>query len=146
MMIEWVGLSTVLAIQERQIAEHGGVPGVRDAALLESALARPLHLAAYGQPDLWDLAAAYAHGLARDHPFFDANKRTAYVVCMVFLRLNGHAVRADRAERVRIFVALGRGDLEREELAGWLREWSIPAGRPVGARPKTPRSPTPGRP
>lgn len=117
----WVDLAVVLAIHDQQLAEHGGVAGVRDVALLESALARPAQLAAYGDPDVFDLAAAYAFGIARDHPFVDGNKRTAYVVTMLFLRLHGVRIDAPGPERVILFERLGKGDVPQDVMAGWLR-------------------------
>jgi death-on-curing protein len=117
----WIDAAVVLAIHDQQIAEHGGTAGVRDLGLLESALARPAQLAAYGEPDVFDLAATYAHGIAKNHPFVDGNKRTAYVVCMLFLRLHGVRIDAPGPERVIAFEQLGKGTLDRETLAGWLR-------------------------
>jgi death on curing protein len=113
----WVALSAVLAIHEEQLAEHGGLDGIRDRGLLESALHRPRDLQSYGQPDLADLAAAYAFGTARNHPFLDGNKRTSAVVTRLFLRLNGHDLDATQAERLAIWLALGAG----ETLADWMR-------------------------
>src|SRR6188508_2449621 len=97
----WIGKALALAIHERQLAEHGGTAGVRDEALLESALARPQQLYAYGDPapDHCDLAATLAHGLARNHPFLDGNKRTAHVVYRTFLALNGAELVATQEEK-----------------------------------------------
>ena len=120
-MIRWVAKSVVLAIHEHQIAEHGGTQGIRDIGLLESALARPENLAAYGEPDVAALAASYAFGIARNHPFLDGNKRTSYVVTLVFLRLNGRDVEADEATRLQIWLSLAAGDLTEEQLTEWLR-------------------------
>jgi len=117
----WVALSAVLAIHEEQLAEHGGLDGIRDRGLLESALHRPRDLQSYGQPDLADLAAAYAFGIARNHPFLDGNKRTSAVVTRLFLRLNGHDVDATQAERLAIWLALGAGETTEQALAGWMR-------------------------
>jgi death-on-curing protein len=121
----WIDPSVVLAIHDQQIAEHGGISGVRDMGLLESALARPLQLEAYGDPDAFDLAATYAHGIARNHPFLDGNKRTAYVVCMLFLRLHGFRIKAPGPECVIVFERLGRGEIEQKELAAWLQGHTI---------------------
>lgn len=120
-MTEWVAKSVALAIHEEQIAEHGGATGIRDDALLESALARPQNLAAYGQPDLAALAASYAYGIARNHPFVDGKKRTSYVVTRLFLRLNGRDIGADESSRVQVWLALAGGELTEEQLADWLR-------------------------
>ena len=119
---EWVLKSIVLALQHEQLAEHGGSPGLRDEGLLESALDRPANLFRYGNPDLADLAAAYAFGLAKNHPFVDGNKRTSYVVTRLFLLLNGADLAAPPAERVRIWLALAAGEMIEEQLAAWLRE------------------------
>ena len=118
----WVALAVAEAAHLEQIAEHGGGEGVRDAGLLASAMARPQNLAAYGEPDTAALAAAYAFGIARNHPFLDGNKRTAAVVSETFLALNGHRLNATDAELVVAFVALAAGDLSEEALADWLRE------------------------
>lgn len=118
----WVLESVALAIHEAQLAEHGGISGVRDAGLLSSAMARPQNLAAYGdRPDVADLAAAYAFGLARNHPFLDGNKRTAFVVMELFLNLNGWILKADEAECISTMLALAAGDLPEKNLATWLR-------------------------
>ena len=121
-MIDWVTKAVVLAIHEEQIAEHGGLNGVRDIATLESALARPQQLQAYGdQPDIAALAAAYGFGVARSQAFIDGNKRTSYVVTTAFLLLNGYDLTADEMSRVQIWERLGEGSLSEEEFAGWLR-------------------------
>ena len=117
----WIDPAVVLAIHDQQLAEHGGVAGVRDMALLESALARPAQLAAYGDPDVFDLAAAYAFGIAKNHPFVDGNKRTSYVVCMLFLRLHGIRIKAPGPERVILFERLGKGEVPQDTMAEWLR-------------------------
>ena len=105
-----------------QLAEHGGGEGVRDERLLDSAMARPRNLAAYGEPDAAALAAAYAYGIARNHPFVDGNKRTAAVVSETFLILNGHALNASDAELVVAFLALAAGDLSEKDMADWFRQ------------------------
>ncbi|MBL0966445.1 MAG: type II toxin-antitoxin system death-on-curing family toxin [Blastomonas sp.] len=116
----------VLALHDEQIAEHGGLSGIRDPALVESALARPLNLAAYGEPDAADLAAAYAFGLARNHPFADGNKRSAAVVALTFLLLNGVAFEITEAELVVMTLALAAGDLTEDEVARWFRDHIVP--------------------
>lgn len=120
----WIDLALALAIHDRQVAEHGGASGVRDANLLESALARPQQTSVYAEPepDLADLAAALAHGLARNHPFVDGNKRTAAVVCETFIELNGARLDAEDAELFPRFLALADGRLSAEAFAAWLRE------------------------
>jgi death-on-curing protein len=120
---KWVCVATevALAAHAEQLAEHGGGEGVRDAGLLESAMARPRNLADYGDPDAAALAAAYAFGIARNHPFVDGNKRTAAVVSETFLVLNGHALEASDAELVVAMLALAAGELSEDELADWFR-------------------------
>jgi death-on-curing protein len=119
----WIGKSLALAIHDRQLAEHGGSAGVRDHELLESALSRPHQLFAYGNPppDLADLAASLGHGLARNHPFIDGNKRTAAVACETFIMLNGALLLADDLELYPIYIALSEGSLSEADFAAWLR-------------------------
>ncbi|MFV1994366.1 MAG: type II toxin-antitoxin system death-on-curing family toxin [Verrucomicrobiales bacterium] len=125
----WVLTESTLAFHQRQMAEHGGEPGLRDEALLESALARPLQLWNYGDPlpDLCALAAAYAFGVAKNHPFFDGNKRTAYVVYRTFLVRNGLEIKAAREEKYLKMLALASGDETEESFASWLRQNTAPA-------------------
>jgi death-on-curing protein len=117
----WPPTKTVLRIHEEQIRDHGGGSGVRDAGLLESAIARPQNLAAYGEPDLADLAAAYAFGIARNHPFVDGNKRTAFVTAGAFLVRNGAFLDVAEAEAAVVFTDLAAGRLTEAELAAWYR-------------------------
>ncbi|HTN14644.1 MAG TPA: type II toxin-antitoxin system death-on-curing family toxin [Sphingomonadaceae bacterium] len=117
----WVAVDVALAAHAEQLAEHGGPGGVRDAGLLESAMARPRNLAEYGEPDAAALAAAYAWGIARNHPFTDGNKRTALVIAETFLQLNGHRLTASDAETVVAILALASGELGESELADWFR-------------------------
>jgi len=117
----WVALGVAEAAHLEQLAEHGGGEGVRDVRLLDSAMARAPNLAAYGEPDAAALAAAYAFGIARNHPFVDGNKRTAAVVSETFLALNGYVLEASDAELVVAFLALAAGELSEEELADWFR-------------------------
>jgi death-on-curing protein len=118
----WVDREVAVAIHREQLAEHGGADGIRDYGALESALTRPLNLASYGDPDAVELAASYAYGLARNHPFVDGNKRTAAVVSETFLILNGHGSAASDAEIVVVFMSLASGELSEDELAEWFRE------------------------
>ena len=118
----WVALDVAIAAHAEQIAEHGGGEGIREAGLLDSAMARPQNLALYGDPDVSELAASYAFGIARNHPFVDGNKRTAAVVSETFLVLNGHVLTATDAELVITFVALAGGELSEEELTDWFRD------------------------
>jgi death-on-curing protein len=117
----WVGREVVLAVHDRQLAEHGGLDGVRDAGAIESALARPRNLVAYSDPDAADLAAAYAFGLAKNHGFADGNKRTAWVVARLFLADNGHRLNFDKPEAVKIVEAVAGGTCSEKELADWFR-------------------------
>lgn len=118
----WVGADLVYALHDRQLAEHGGPDGVRDPGAVESALARPLNLAAYGTPDAADLAAAYAYGLARNHGFVDGNKRTAWVVARLFLADNGYRLGFDPVDAVKMVEALAAGSLSESQLAAWFRD------------------------
>ena len=122
----WVLPAVAEAAHAEQLAEHGGGEGVRDAGLMASALARPQNLVAYGDPDAAALAAAYAFGIARNHPFVDGNKRTAAVVSETFLMLNGHDLTATDAEVVVAFVALAAGELTEAELTDWFRQHAVP--------------------
>jgi len=117
----WLEMETILAVHDQLVDEHGGIPGVRDMGLLESAPTRPKQLASYQDHDIFDLAAAYAWGIARDHPFLDGNKRTAYVACILFLRLHAIRIEVDGAHKVLLFERLGKGDIPQDTLAAWLR-------------------------
>ena len=117
----WIDAEIARAIHSEQLAEHGGPVGIRDDAALESAMARARNRAAYGTPDAADLAAAYAFGIARDHPFVDGNKRTSAVVAETFLMLNGHVLEATDAELVVAFQDLASGGVSEAELADWFR-------------------------
>ena len=118
----WVDPSVIHAVHDEQLGEHGGASGLRDAGLLESALARPLQLAAYGEPDAASLAAAYGFGLAKNHPFVDGNKRTAFVAVELFLALNGWSLTANDADCVMAMLRLAGGELSEARFADWVRE------------------------
>ena len=124
----WIEKRVVLAYHGMQLAEHGGSTGVRDEGLLESALARPQNIAAYTDdvPTLYRLAAAYAFGIARNHPFVDGNKRTALVVAIAFLERNGVAFAASQQEAYLTFYDLAAGKLSEEELTAWFEKNSTP--------------------
>lgn len=130
-MILWVEKPLALAIHDRQLAEHGGNPGVRDEGLLDSALARPQQLHAYGdpRPDLADLAASLAFGLARNHPFIDGNKRTAHVCYRVFLALNDADLVVGGEEKYIAMLSLAEGGVQEAAFAAWLREHIIPTSK-----------------
>lgn len=122
----WIERAVILAVHDMQLAEHGGGGGIRDVNLLESALARPLNLAAYGEPDAAALAAAYGYGISRNHAFIDGNKRTGFVAAELFLRLNGYQLTADDADCVLTMLAVAAGDVTEDEFADWLRRHTVP--------------------
>ena len=117
----WIEIELALAIHDRQLAEHGGPIGVRDASALESALARARNQWAYGETDMCALAAAYAYGVARNHPFADGNKRTAWVLARLFLALNDVRISFAPEEAIRMVLALASGALAEVEVADWFR-------------------------
>jgi len=117
----WILRRVIIAAHGEQLAEHGGAGGIRDAGLLESALARAQNLAAYGDPDVAALAAAYGFGIVRNHPFVDGNKRAALIATELFLVLNGYELVAGDANCVLTVLALAAGELDEAEFAGWLR-------------------------
>src|SRR5215207_4208183 len=113
----WINPAVVLAVHDEQMAAHGGAAGLRDQGLLESALTRPQNVAAYDpEANVAALAAAYAFGITRNHPFLDGNKRTGLVALELFLELNGHELRADDAACVDVMLRLASGDLTEDEL------------------------------
>lgn len=121
----WVPLRAVITFHDRQIARHGGAPGMRDLGLLEAACGRPVNRSAYGETDLHRLAAAYAFGICKAHAFVDGNKRTAFVTTLTFLRLNGLKMRPGPAEGVRMMEDLAAGEVEEEAFADWLRQQTL---------------------
>ncbi len=122
----WLEAGVLRAVHDEQLAEHGGAAGVRDNGLFESALARPRQLASYGDPDLADLAAAYGYGLAKNHPFVDGNKRTAFVAVELFIDCNGHALVADDADCVLTMLAVAAGTMDEAQFADWIRQHTVP--------------------
>jgi death-on-curing protein len=122
----WIGRDVILAIHDEQLAEHGGASGLRDGGGLESALARPISQAAYGEPDAAALAAAYTFGIARNHPFVDGNKRTAYVAAELFVALNGFDLVTSNEAAVKFMLRLAAGELSEAEFAVWIREYIQP--------------------
>ena len=139
-MIAWVDKALALAMHDRQLAEHGGGSGVRDEGMLDSALARPQQRYAYGDPppDLAELAAALAFGLARNHPFVDGNKRTAAVACETFILLNDASLEASDDELYPRYLGLAEGSLDEAGFADWLRTKIVakPAGKVQEPKPR----------
>lgn len=122
----WLDRAVLIAAHDEQLAEHGGAAGFRDEGLFDSALARPLNLANYESPDVSALAASYAVALAKNHPFVDGNKRTAFVAMELFLWLNGQDLNAGDAECVLAMLAVAAGDWDEATLAAWLRDRVAP--------------------
>ncbi len=118
----WVDKDVLLALHDESLAEHGGGIGLRDAGLLESALARPENLELYGSPDVAELAAAYGFGLAKNHAFVDGNKRVAFLGIGLFLYCNGYRLRASQIEATQTILALAAGQVSESQLAQWIRE------------------------
>ncbi|SMF98604.1 type II toxin-antitoxin system death-on-curing family toxin [Burkholderia singularis] len=118
----WIRADLIYAVHDRQLAEHGGLDGVRDIGAVESALARPQNLDMYGEADAAALAAAYAYGLARNHGFADGNKRTAWIAARLFLAENGYRLRFDSADAVRTMESVAAGKIDEGQLAEWFRQ------------------------
>ena len=127
----WIDKRALLMLHDESLAEHGGAGGLRDEGLLDSALARPLNLAAYGEPDTADLPAAYGYGLAKNHAFVDGNKRAAFLAAGLFLAMNGLRLRVSQAEATVAVFTLAAGELDEAGFAAWLRLHSQPRD-PVG--------------
>ena len=117
----WLDARDANAVHDRQLAEHGGGSGIRDAGLLDSALMRPVNRWNYGEDDLAALAAGYAFGVARNHPFIDGNKRTAWVLARLFLAMNGCRLKFTPSDAIQMMLALAAGDLPEEDAATWFR-------------------------
>lgn len=126
----WIDTDDAIAFHDQQIAAHGGAAGLRDAGLLQSALARPQMKAQYGSDDIAELAAAYAYGIARNLPFVDGNKRTALVVMEAFLVVHGVELSADNPEAVALILALASSEITEDQLVLWVRENMMPLGLP----------------
>ena len=122
----WVDRRALELLHDASLSEHGGASGLRDQGLLESALARPLNLAAYGSPDAADLAASYGVGLAKNHPFVDGNKRAAFLAVGLFLALNGRRLVASQADATLTMLAVAAGQMDEVEFARWLRQHTQP--------------------
>lgn len=126
--VMWIQKQALVLLHNISLAEHGGSPGLRDEGLLDSALARPQNLAAYGEPDIAALAASYGFGLAKNHPFVDGKKRAAFLGIGLCLDLNGMSLDVDQAEAVAIIFAMAAGDVTEDQLATWIRQHMVPAG------------------
>ena len=118
----WIDKRLLQLLHDESLALHGGASGMRDAGLLDSALARPLNLVAYGEPDLAKLAAAYGFGLAKNHPFIDGNKRTAFLAVGLFLRLNGHRLTATQTDATLTVLQTAASEITEPAFADWLRK------------------------
>lgn len=118
----WISKQALLLLHNESLAEHGGGIGMRDEGLLDSALARPLNLVAYGEPDVAALAASYGLGLAKDHAFVDGDKRAAFLAVGLFLYLNGYRLNATQADATLTVMGLAAGDISEEDFAAWLRQ------------------------
>lgn len=123
----WISEKIARAIHAAQIAQHGGSPGIRDETLFGASLARPRHLFTYSEPTLFDLAAAYGYGLAKNHPFIDGNKRTAFMVMYTFLGLNGYFLDVPEMDVVVMMERLATDEENQDSLAKWLEENSVPS-------------------
>lgn len=117
----WMNLKDALAIHEKMLALYGGSAGIRDKGMLDSALSRPRNLFSYGSPSLFDLAAAYAFGIVKNHPFVDGNKRTCFVLAIAFLEINGYLFQATQADAVVQTLALAASALTESQFAHWLK-------------------------
>jgi death on curing protein len=123
----WIDKRALLLLHAESLAEHGGSVGLRDEGLLDSALARPLNLVAYGEPDFADLAASYAFGLAKNHAFVDGNKRAAFLCAGLFLALNGYRLTASQVDATQAVLALAGSEINEEAFARWLRANTSPS-------------------
>jgi len=125
-MWRWLDKQLLMMLHDESLALHGGLSGVRDEGLLDSVLARPEHLAAYGELDIADLAASYGVGLAKNHPFADGNKRAAFLVVGLFLLLNGRKLNATQVDATLTMLAVAAGEMEEAAFADWIRRNSVP--------------------
>ena len=122
----WIDKRALLLLHGESLAEHGGASGMRDEGLLDSALARPLNLVAYGEPDLAALAAAYGFGIVKNHPFVDGNKRAAFLAVGMFLFLNGQRLKVTQADATVMVLALTVGEIDETAFANWIRSNNQP--------------------
>ena len=123
----WLSKDLIFAVHERLVAEFGGLAGLRDEGLLESALGKPENLFAYARPNTFDLAASYAFGIVRNHPFLDGNKRTGFAAAAVFIETNGYRLNATEVEATAVTLALAEGSITEKSYAAWLNEHSVKA-------------------
>lgn len=141
----WIDKRLLTLLHDESLADHGGASGLRNEGLLESALARPLNLVAYGTPDIAELAAAYGIGLAKNHAFVDGNKRAAFLAVGLFLRLNGHRLNASPAAATIAMMDVAAGTLNDADFADWIRRHSepvaAPATKPAKVKPRAPGQP-----
>lgn len=121
----WIDTAVLLAVHDEQLTEHGGISGIRDTGMFESAIDRAKNLAAYGEPDAAQLAAAYGYSLAKNHPFLDGNKRTAFVAVELFLALNGYDLQASDADCILTMLAVTASDIDEQTFADWIRSHSV---------------------
>lgn len=121
----WVDKQALLLLHDESLSEHGGSAGIRDQGLRDSALARPLNLEAYGEPDFANLAASYAIGLAKNHPFVDGNKRAAFLATGLFLYLNGYRLSVSQMDATLTMLAVASGEIDEAAFAEWLRRNSV---------------------
>ncbi len=126
--IVWITEAVVLAIHDEQLSQHGGAAGLRDAGLLQSALARPKQRAAYSNPDLAELASLHALAIAQNHPFIDGNKRTCLVAMELFLVLNGQELAASDADAVLAILAMAAGTISDDDFIAWVRRHAVAQG------------------
>jgi death on curing protein len=117
----WINRQVLLLLHDESLAEHGGASGLRDEGLFDSALARPLNLALYGEPDVASLAASYGLGLAKNHAFVDGNKRAAFLAVGLFLGLNGYRLDTTQADATLTVLAVAAGEMDEPEFAQWIR-------------------------
>jgi len=125
--MKWLSRQAIEIIHQEQLSEHGGLSGLKDENALEAALARPLHKAAYGEDDLFVLAAAYMYGIVRNHPFSDGNKRTGFLAAYVFLLIHGYSVQAEQADIIEFVLSVAAGEIDEEGITRFLRDVSVPS-------------------
>jgi death-on-curing protein len=123
----WISKEVLLAVHSELLNRFGGLSGTRDEGLLDSALNRPKHLFSYGRPTLFEMAAAYSHGIVKNHPFLDGNKRTGFMSAYIFLGVNGWSLQASEEEAVLETLALAAGETSEEAYAAWLERTSVAA-------------------